>query len=164
MDKVTAIGMVRVIKRDAKTGEVILDKTFKNQITNYARSQAAALWAGQSVPVPSKIAVGTGSPPSGQTGPTASDTALWNEISGSRKQIDYAQTWLGFYTQYSVTYQQTEVLGTITQQNPTGQITLTEAGLFDSTGGLWAHVMLSGVTHDNTSTLSIQWYVLQQGN
>lgn len=164
MDAITAVGSVRVIKRDARTGEVIFDEVFKNQITNFARGQAAALWAGQIVPVPSMIAVGTGSPPQGQTGTTANDTALWNECPGSRKQIDYAQPWLGYYTQYSVTYQQTEVLGTITQQNMTGQITLTEAGLFDVNGNMWAHVMLNNVTHDNTSTLSIQWMVLQQGN
>lgn len=165
MDSVTAVGTVRVTKRDLKTGEVIFDQTFKNQITNFARQQAALLWAGQVVATPSMIAVGTGSPPTGTSGTTPNDTALWNEFSGSRKQVDYASPWLSYYTQYSVTYQQTEVLGTVDpQNNPTGSITLTEAGLFDANGNLWSHVALNGVTHDNTSTLSIQWQILQQGN
>lgn len=165
MDSIKAIGFVRVIKRDARTGEVLQDQLFKNQITNFALQQAAAMWAGQTVATPTMIAVGTGSPPQGQTGTTPNDTALWNEYSGSRKQVDYASTWLNYYTQFSVTYNQNEVLGTVDpQNNPTGQITLTEAGLFDANGNLWSHVMLNGVTHDNTSTLSIQWYVMQQGN
>lgn len=168
MDTLTAIGMVRVIKRDIVTGEVVFDKRYKNQLTNYARAQAALAW-GQSVNntvvmFPSKIAVGTGSPPNGQTGTTPNDTALWAELSGTRKTVDYAQQWLQYYIQYSVTYQQTEAIGTITQQNPTGSISLTEAGLFDANGNLFSHVMLSGVTHDNTSTLSIQWQILMNGN
>lgn len=44
------------------------------------------------------------------------------------------------------------------------QVSLTEAGLFDSLGNLWSHVALQGVTHDNTTTLSIQWQVLMEGN
>jgi hypothetical protein len=168
-DGMEAIGYVRVIKRDIKTGKVIFDKLFKNQITNYARTQMVQAW-GQSVngviPIfPSQIAVGTGNPPSGQSGTSPSDSALWNEVSGSRKQVDYAQQWLNYYIQYSVTYQQTEVIGTVDlTNNPYGSINLTEAGLFDANGNLFSHVMLNGVTHDNTSTLSIQWQILQNGN
>lgn len=168
-DKMTAEGWVRVFKTDNASGEVIYDKWFKNQITNYARQQAALAW-GQSVnavaiTMPSMISVGTGAPPSGTSGTTANDTALWGEVSDSRKSVDYAQQWLQYYTQFSVTYQQTEVLGTVDPStNPTGTINLTEAGLWDSQGNLFSHVALNGVTHDNTSTLSIQWQVEQQGN
>lgn len=156
MDSLEAYGTVRVIQRNNQ-GEVIQDTLLKNQITNYARSQAAVAW-GQSVngiPVmfPSQIAVGTGSPPPGTSGTTPNDTALWNELSGTRKTVDYAQQWLTYYIQYSVTYQTTEAQGS-----------LTEAGLFDANGNLWSHVQLNGVTHDNTSTLSIQWQVLMKGN
>lgn len=155
-DSLEAYGTVRVIKRNVK-GEVIHDQLFKNQITNYARSQAAIAW-GQSfsgVPVvfPSMIAVGTGAPSSGQSGTTPNDTSLWSELSGTRKTVDYAQQWLNYYIQYSVTYQPTEAQGS-----------LTEAGLFDANGNLWSHVQLNGVTHDSTSTLSIQWQVLMKGN
>lgn len=167
-DAMTAIGHVRVIKRDKKTGRVLFDKLFKNQITNHARIQMVLAW-GQTVnqvavTFPSMIAVGTGSPSAGQNGTTPNDTTLWAEFSGSRKNVDYAQQWLQYYVQYSVTYQQTEVLGTIDVGNPTGSISITEAGLFDSAGNLFSHVQLNGVTHDNTSTLSIQWQILNQGN
>lgn len=164
-----AEGRVRVIKRKFLTGEVIFDRLFKNQITNYARMQMVQAW-GQSVngvfpTFPSMIAIGTGSPPSGQNGTSPSDAALWNEFSGSRKQVDYAQQWLNYYIQYSVTYQNTELLGVVDPvNNPYGTINLTEAGLFDSQGNLFSHVMLNGVTHDNTSTLSLQWQILQKGN
>lgn len=114
MDALEAVGHVRVIKKDIKTAEILLDKLFKNQITNYARTQMVQAW-GQSVngvfpSFPSKIAVGTGTPPAGQNGTTPNDTSLWNEYGGSRKQVDYAQQWLQYYIQYSVTYQNTEAL------------------------------------------------------
>lgn len=168
-DSMHAVGHVRVTKTDRKTGNVIFDQLFKNQITNYARTQMVQAWT-QSVngvfpTFPSKIAVGTGSPPSGQNGTTPSDTALWNEFSGSRLTVDYAQQWLSYYVQYSVTYDNTVVLGTVDPAtNPTGSINLTEAGLFDDSGNLFSHVMLNGVSHDNTSTLSIQWQIQQIGN
>lgn len=164
MDTLNTVGFVRVIKRDIKTGRVIFDEVFKNQITNFARAQSAALWVGTPVLPPTMIAVGTGSPPPGQTGTTPNDTALWNELDGTRKNVDVATTWLSYYAQYTVTYYQNEAIGQVTQQNPNGLITLTEAGLFDASGNLWAHVALNGVTHDNTSSLSIVWQVLHQGN
>lgn len=168
-DGLEAVGRVRVIKTDIKTGAVVFDQFFKNQVTNYARTQMVQAW-GQSVngvyPIfPSKIAVGTGSPPSGQTGTSPNDSALWNEFSGSRLQVDYAQAWLTYYIQYAVTYDNTQVLGTLDPtNNPTASINLTEAGLFDVNGKLFSHVMLNGVSHDNTSTLSIQWQIQQNGN
>jgi hypothetical protein len=162
MDSFEAIGHVRVTKHDKITGELVYDKTFKNQITNFARGQVALMWTGQIVEVPTMIAVGTGT---NAAGTQPSDAALWAEFSGSRKNVDYAMTFLNYYTQYSVTYDQTQVLGTVDQvNNPTAQISVTEAGLFDSNGNLWSHVALNGVTHDNTTTLSIQWQILQKGN
>lgn len=161
LDSMEAVGYVRVVKTDITTGAVVFDQTFKNQITNFARQQVALMWTGQVVPVPSKIAVGTGTGPG--TSPT--DVSLWSEASGSRQNVDYAVTFLNYYVQYSVTYQQSEVLGIVDPvNNPTGQIAITEAGLFDGNGNLWSHVILNGVTHDNTTTLSIQWQILQKGN
>jgi hypothetical protein len=160
-DSFEAVGHVRIIKRSVETGEVVFDKTFKNQITNYACQQAALMWAGVTSLVPSQIAVGIGT---NAAGTSPNDQALWSEVSGSRQSLDYATTFLNYYVQYAVTYDQTEVLGTITGQNPTGQIVLSEAGLFDSQGNLWSHVPLNNVTHDNTTTLSIQWQVLMKGN
>lgn len=163
-DAMNAIGVVRVTKRDKRTGVITFDTVFKNQITNYARISVANLWTGASVAVPSMIAVGTGAPTPPATSTSPSDSALWTELTGTRKTVDYATTFLQYYTQYSVTYQQTEAIGTVTTGNPTGSIALTEAGLFDANGNLWSHVSLTGVTHDNTTTLSIQWQVLQNGN
>jgi hypothetical protein len=164
MDIAKAIGMVHVVKRNKNTGEITFDKTFKNQLTNYAVSQSAALWAGQQVVTPSMISVGTGAPSGGQTSTTPQDTALWSELPGTRKQIDYATVWLINYTQYSATYDQTMALGTVDPvNNPNGSIAITEAGLWDANGNLWSHVALN-VTHDNQSTLSIQWQILHQGN
>lgn len=168
-DGIEAIGHVRVIKTDKQTGEVIFDQLFKNQITNYARTQMVQAWGqtfnGTNPSFPSMISVGTGSPSSGQTGTSPNDTALWNEFSGSRLRVDYAQSWLTYYIQYAVTYDNTQVLGTLDPTtNPTASINLTEAGLFDANGKLFSHVMLNGVSHDNTSTLSIQWQIQQNGN
>lgn len=106
-DSMTAVGMVRVLKKSIETGEVVYDKTHKNQITNFARQQAANLWTGLFVPTPTKIAVGNGTSSSG-TSPN--DTALWNEIVGSRVGVDYAATFLNYYSQFSVTYDNTEIL------------------------------------------------------
>lgn len=113
-DTMTAVGNVLVTKTDIETGKVVYEKWFKNQITNYARQQAASAW-GQSVnqvspTFPSMISVGTGSPSGGITGTTPNDTALWSEVDGSRVNVDYAQVWMQYYTQFSATYQQTQVL------------------------------------------------------
>lgn len=160
-DSMEAVGYVRVVKTDKETGKVVFDKVFKNQITNFARQQVAQLWTGAYVAVPSMIAVGTGS----SDGTSPNDLTLWAELAGTRQKVDYATTFLSYYVQYSVTYDQATALGAVdATNNPTGQITLTEAGLFDANGNLWSHVQLNGVTHDNTTTLSIQWQILQKGN
>lgn len=160
-DAMEAVGHVRITKRSVETGEIVYDEVFKNKITDFARSQVAQMWTGMTLPVPTLIAVGTGT---NAAGPQSSDSALWSELSGTRQTMDYSTTFLNFYTQYSVTYDQSHAIGTVTGPNPTGQISITECGLFDSAGNLWSHVQLNGVTHDNTSTLSIQWQVLQNGN
>jgi hypothetical protein len=153
MDAYTATGFVRVIKQDPETGLVLFDEWFKNQLTNFARQQSAALWVGTVVQTPTKIAMGTGSPPAGQTSTTPNDTALWNELAGTRQTVNSAVVFLSYYSQYTVTY------------SPNTQSTqITEAGLFDNSGNLWSHVKLTGVTWDTTASLSIIWQVLHQGN
>lgn len=107
MDTAMAVGHVHVVKRDKITDEVVYDKWFKNQITNFARNQMALMWAGVMGMTPSQIAVGTGI----STGTSPNDTALWSELAGTRQNVDYATTFLSYYTQYSVTYDQTEALG-----------------------------------------------------
>jgi hypothetical protein len=159
MDTLQMYGQVQVIKKDLK-GNVIFQETFKNKITNFACQQMANLLCGVNVPVPSQISVGTG------TGtPAATDTALFSEISGSKKALSYSSTWLLNYAQMAVDYDQTQILGVYNAStNPNQSITLTEAGLWDVNNNLFAHVNLgAGVTHDNTSTLSVIWQILIQG-
>lgn len=165
MDSVTSFGTVRVIKRHKDTGLVLFDETFKNQITNYARGQAAALWAGIPVPIPSKISIGNGTPTPPVTGTTPNDNGLWAEILNSKKVVDYTVVWLQYYTQYAVTYDQTQALGVYdATTNPYSSIPVNEAGLWDSNGNLWSHVVLKNVAHDSQSTLTIQWNIQQIGN
>lgn len=106
-DSITAIGHVRVIKKSLETGDIVYDETFKNQITNFACQQSALMWTGVMPPTPSMMAVGTGT---NTAGTSASDSALWNEVANSRQGVDYATTFLNYYSQYSVTYDQTKVL------------------------------------------------------
>lgn len=154
IDAISHVGTVTVLKHDVKTGKLIYKENFKNQITNYALSQVALAWAGQSgINYPNTITVGTGTPPAGQSGTLPTDTMLWNELAGTRLTCTYISAWLTYYTQYSVTYSQTQAIGT-----------LTEAGLLDSGGNLWSHVILNNIVHDSTSTLTIQWQVAHIGN
>jgi hypothetical protein len=162
-DIFNAIGTVLVVKRDL-AGNTIFERLYKNQLTTYARQSSAGLWIGNTVATPTLIAVGTGAPTAPSTSTSSTDTALWSEFVGTRKTLDYATTFLQYYSQYAVSYDQTQAIGTVTGPNPTGLISLTEAGLFDANGNLWSHVMFSGVTHDNQSTLSIQWQILHNGN
>jgi hypothetical protein len=158
MNSVNYIGRVIITRKDLE-GNIIDREIFKNQITNFALSQMSAAWSSQTILYPTLIAVGTGSPPAGQNGTSPTDTALWSELSGSRLTVSSAIPWLTYYTQFSLTYSQSQALGA-------GGIpvTFTEAGLFDSAGNLWSHVILNNVYHDNTNTISIQWLVLHQGN
>lgn len=163
-DAMRVHGEVRVTKRDARTGMILFDRGFDNQIQTFALEQSASMWAGQYVKAPSAIQVGTGAPPTGQSSTTPNDGGLWTPLAGTLKMVDYSVVWLNVYTQWSITYDQTQCLGAVDGSNPTGQISLTEAALLDADGNCWSHVMLTGVTHDNQSTLQIQWQVLQQGN
>lgn len=154
-DKAVAVGYVHIIKKNAN-GDVILEKVYKNQLTYYARQSSAQLWAGIWVNPANYIAIGTGQPPvnGGTTSP--SDTALWSELSGSRKQCDFVTTWLQYNTQYSVTYQQTDAVAT-----------WYELGLFDASSGgnMWAHVYLpGGFPKANGDIVTVQWQVQHEGN
>lgn len=162
-DIFNAIGTVHVVKRDL-AGNTVFEHTFKNQLTTYARQTSAGLWVGNLLPTPTLIAVGTGSPTPPATSTSSADIALWTEMAGTRKTLDYATTFLQYYSQYAVSYDQSSAIGTVNGGNPTGLITLTEAGLFDVNGNMWSHVLMNGVTHDNQSTLSIQWQILHNGN
>lgn len=161
IEAATAYGYVRLIKTD-EHGEVT-EHLFKNQLTNYAKSQAANMWVGPTatnyvVPtIPSQIKVGTGSPTPPLTGTDPTDTALWTAMGGTGTQpLDFSTVWLTYTSQYSVSFLPGEATGT-----------WTEAGLFDSaspTNNMFAHVMLSNYVKASGDTVTVQWNVLHIGN
>jgi hypothetical protein len=148
----TAVGYVHIMKHDAE-GNLVEDRWFKNQLTNYARNAAAQMWCGTSLPTPNSIQVGSGSPTAPITGVQQTDTALWSPMAGTLKVVDFATVWLGYNSQYSATYQQSDALGT-----------WTELGLFDANGNLWSHVQLNNLTKDSSSTITVQWQIQHIGN
>lgn len=158
-DGPTPIGIVTVTVRDAR-GRFVSRRVIRNKTTNYMR-QAVAQWmcaaalntGPQGVLPPDRIALGTGSPPSGQTGASALDTALWNETAGTRKVCSYRNVTMTYYAQFNVTYQ---------GGDPNG--TFTEAGLFDAAGNLWAHVILANIAKTAGSILTLQWKIQLVGN
>ena len=146
-DKVQAIGHVRVL-RHAADGSLISDELLKNTLTNYAKSASAQMWTGTSLVTPTIIMLGNGLPIAPLEGTDPTDTALWQAAGTTMKTCDFVTVWLNYYSQYSVTYQTTEAVGT-----------WTEVGLFDVNGNLWSHVALSNFLKDGTETVTIQWQV-----
>lgn len=147
-----AVGHVHITKHDAE-GRLIHDKWYKNQITNFAKNATAQLWTGAVLPIPSAIQVGNGSPTLPSTGVDPYDTSLWSPISDTFKQCDFTSVWLNYTSQYSVTYQQSEAIGT-----------WTEVGLFDSQSNLWSHVAISEFTKSSGETVTVQWQIQHLGN
>lgn len=147
-DSSVTVGFMRLIKHNK--GEVVHDKWYKNQLTNFARSASAQLWAGISLPggTPNQIEIGNGSPTAPKTGVDPSDSNLWAPITGTLKTCDFITTWLTYNSQYSVTYQQTEANGV-----------WTEVGLKDAAGNLWSHVQVSDFFKDDTETVTVQWQI-----
>lgn len=155
-DRIWLRGEVTFTVRDAATGEIVEQQTIRNIITNFTRTAIAkwliaeaANWgtvSGAVIP-PNFIALGTG------TGtPAATDTALWTETAGTRKQCAYRDVYNNYYAEYVANYQTSD---------PTG--TFTEAGLLDAAAGgnLWTHVACN-VTKAAGQTLTVQWKIYAQ--
>lgn len=158
LDSATAYGIVKITKIN-EFGEVT-ERLFKNQLTDYARAQAANMWVGPTaanyiVPtVPSQIKIGTGSPTPPLTSTDPTDTALWVLLGGTgTKNLDFSTVWLDYTSQYSTTYNQGEAVGA-----------WTEAGLFDSSDNMFAHVQLTDFTKETGDTVTVQWNVIHIGN
>lgn len=151
-ESATAVGYVRLQKHNAD-GCLIYDKTFKNQLTNYARSASAKMWIGTQVLTPSHIQVGVGSPTLPYTSVDPTDTTLWTPLAETLRLCDFAAVWLTYNTQYSVTYQQAEA-----------NVAWTELGLLDAAGNLWSHVAVVDFTKDPGETVTVQWQVQHIGN
>jgi len=157
-ESATAYGYV-LISKTSESG-VTTQHTFKNQLSNFARAQAAYMWVGPTaanyiVPtVPSSIQIGTGAPVAPLTNVDPTDTALWAPMGGTgTKVLDFSTVWLNYTSQYSVTYNVGEAVGA-----------WTEAGLFDALGNMFAHVQLIGFSKLSGDTVTVQWNVLHIGN
>jgi hypothetical protein len=146
-DSFQTIGHVRILVHEAD-GSLVSDNLHKNTLTNYAKNASAQMWTGTVLVTPTKIELGNGlpTPPLVTTDPT--DTNLWNPAPATLKTCDFATVWLSYYSQYSVTYQTTDSVGT-----------WTEVGLFDANGNLWSHVALNNFIKLNTQTVTVQWQI-----
>jgi len=157
-ESATAFGLV-IINKTSESG-VLTKHTFKNQLSNFARAQAANMWVGPTaanyvVPtVPSSIQIGTGAPIAPLTSVDPTDIALWAPMGGTGiKVLDFSTVWLNYTSQYSTTFNTGEAVGA-----------WTEAGLFDTLGNMFAHVQLTGFSKLSGDTVTVQWNVLHIGN
>lgn len=142
-------GIIRAVKRDAETGEVVSDNLYNNTDTYYMRSTVANWLAGvkttTTAPPPTQIGAGNGFGT-----PSPSDTTLWSPISGTQRTVDSTSLSQGIYAQFNITYQTTD---------PTGAYT--EVGLFDANNNMWAHAVINEIKSSG-QTLTIQWMILVQ--
>jgi hypothetical protein len=146
-DVAQAIGYVRIIVQESD-GSLVSDTLHKNTLTNFAKNASAQMWTGTVLATPTKIELGNGAPtpPLVTTDPT--DTNLWAPVSATMKSCDFTTVWMSYYSQYSVTYQTTDAVGT-----------WTECGLFDANGNMWSHVVLNNFIKLNTQTVTVQWQI-----
>jgi len=144
-------GEFTVIVRDAETLKVLETFKVENVITNGGlgvfASRCANPWGGAEAVHRWRLALGTGSGT-----PSSSDTALFNEISASRKGGSVSVS--GSSYQYYVRYLPEEANG----------YTYTEAGIFENTdadgsdGTLINHIMLSPPLSKDASIL-VDFYI-----
>lgn len=117
-----------------------------NKVTNYARSYLAQVLVNSvTYPLitPSAMQMGTG------TGvPASTDVALWSATPATLKSCSTVQTYQNFYSQFITVWQSTDPI----------QGTWTEAGLFDVSGNLWAHVN-TNATVNAGEVFVAQWQV-----
>jgi hypothetical protein len=144
---------INEIKSDGQTLTIqwmiltVPDTTNPNVLTtNYACNTITNWLAGTQTtttnPPPNRIQLGTG------TGIlSVGDSALWTPTAGTSKTCSYIAISNNYNVQYSATY---------TGTDPTGNFT--EAGLFDSSGNLWMHAVL---TNGNKTTGRILGVLLQ---
>jgi hypothetical protein len=151
-ENATATGYVTVEVRD-ETGRLVSEQTFKNRLTNHAVACAARLWVDQYVKTPSRIRLGTGSPPSPQTKPLATDTSCWTPANDTLKSVDVKATFLTTYSEFIVSY----------GQNEANDLQYTEATLEDEDGNVWAHAIISAAKTSG-QTMAVIWKVRHEGN
>lgn len=146
-----AVGYVDVLYFE--NGELKRKQTFKNRLTYHAVATSARLWLGESLPTPTKIVLGTGTPPPPLEGPTFDDTELWNPDPATERRCDIRTTFLTFQTEFGVNFRQGELTGTV----------YTEAGLFDDEGNMWAHAIVN-IDQAPTESAVLLWKIQHIGD
>ena len=126
-DNFTPTGELNIILRDTRTGEVKLDKTFKNLVVTSGKTFIASRMANASSSVMSHMAVGTSN-----VAPNTVDTTLGAEL--SRVALNVA----------GGTPSSNTVLYTATYPAGVGTGALQEAGIFNAGSG---GTMLSRTTY-----------------
>lgn len=146
----------RIVYDGAQHERLVSRCTSKNRLNDYAISSSASMWVGQFVVTPSKIKLGVGAPPSGQSGPLTTDSDCWTPAVGTERDCDVVTTFLSIYSEYGITYDVGELVG----QGP-----FTEALLYDVNGNAWAHVAFATpVSQAANQTLVILWKAQHSGN
>lgn len=126
---------------------------YKNRLNDRAIAASAAFWVDQYVKTPSKIKLGTGAPPAGQTTPLTTDEDCWTPDNTTARDCDVKTTFLTTYSEFVVTYDTTEING----------VTYTEALLYDADGKAWAHAIIN-LTKTITQTAATLWKISHVGN
>jgi hypothetical protein len=153
-DKSKWQGTVTLIRQ--KDGKIIEQVTYHNIATNYALGCMAQLLTGSvagtngAFTLPSYIELGTGVPTPPATDTASTDADLFAPTSPrTTENLSIIQTWLNTVAQYSSTWQ--------SGLDPT--ISWTEAGLKDSNGNLWAHVVINPTIVNLGELLTVQWQI-----
>ena len=149
-DTTTLTGVWRFVKRDARTGAILSDHTYRNVVPTVAHAAIAAQLGGVGT-YPAQItyaAVGTSA-----TAPAAGDTKLGTEL--YRKAIAGASNVSNVLT-VDAFYDETEANDTLNEAGIFGDGSASQATGTADSGILYSHVAISE-TKTSSETLTITW-------
>lgn len=138
---------------DGAPANLVAHHVYKNRLNDRAVAASAAFWVDNYVKTPSRIKLGTGAPPSGQTTPLSTDEDCWTPDNATERECDVKTTFLTIYSEYGITYDTGELNG----------VTYTEALLYDEDGNAWAHAIIN-FTKTATQTGVVLWKIQHVGN
>jgi hypothetical protein len=144
IDTLTLKGEIEIIVKD-KDGKVKEYRKIKNLVVSAGKAQVAGLINGATTGVFNYIAIGTGT-----TSPSASDTALGNEVARASATVGRTTTNV---TNDTATWSATF--------NFTASYAITEAGIFNASSGgtMLARQTFSAVNVVSGDSLTINWKV-----
>lgn len=147
-DTLTLTGTWRFVKRDATTGALLSDHTYRNVVPTVGRAALAAQLADAGTyPVKATyIAVGTSA-----TAPAAGDTTLGTEV--ARKAIAGGSNTSNVAT-IDGFFNETEANATLAEAGLFGDGSAAQASSSSGSGILYSHVAISE-TKSNTETLTV---------